>query len=107
MFLLGRPDPVSNCTITNQTYDGLSISCESGFDGGLPQEFGMELYDLSSKELIRNATGGEATFTITGLSSGVEYDLRLYAYNAKGRSTIEFMNASTLKSPQKHIGKQI
>lgn len=100
----GRPDPVANCTITNQTYDALSISCNSGFDGGLSQEFGLEVYDMLTKELIRNATGSEPIFTITGLTSGIEYDIRLYAYNAKGRSRIAYMNASTLKSPQKHTG---
>lgn len=104
-MLTGRPDPVANCTITNQTYDALSISCNSGFDGGLSQEFGLEVYDMLTKELIRNATGSEPIFTITGLTSGIEYDIRLYAYNAKGRSRIAYMNASTLKSPQKHTGE--
>ncbi|XP_065211946.1 hemicentin-1-like isoform X2 [Planococcus citri] len=100
----GRPDPVSNCSITNRTYDALSISCDSGFDGGLSQEFGMEVYETFDGELIRNSTGSEPVFTVTGLFSGVEYDIRLYAYNSKGRSRMVPIQAFTLKSPQKHVG---
>lgn len=95
---------MTNCTLTNQTFDALSVSCESGFDGGLAQEFGIEVYDSMSRELIRNSSGSEPVFTVGGLLSGVEYDIRLYAFNAKGRSHVAFMNAFTLKSPQKHTG---
>lgn len=107
LFHIGRPDPVSNCSITNRTYDALSISCDSGFDGGLSQEFGMEVYDTFSGDLIRNSTGSEPVFTVTSLFSGAEYDIRLYAYNSKGRSRIVPIQAFTLKSPQKHVGKLV
>lgn len=96
---------MTNCTLTNQTYDALSIGCEGGFDGGLAQEFGMEVYDALTRELLRNSTGSEPIFAMGGLTSGAEYDIRLYAYNAKGRSHVTYMQAFTLKSPQKHTGK--
>lgn len=105
LFLLGLPDAVFNCTIMNQTSDALSVTCDSGFDGGLTQEFGMEVYDVLTQELIRNSTGSEPIFTVTGLASGFEYDIKLYAYNAKGKSHLTYKQASTLKSPQKHTGK--
>lgn len=97
---------MTNCTLTNQTYDALSISCVGGFDGGLSQEFGMEVYDALTRELLRNSTGSEPIFAMGGLTSGAEYDIRLYSYNAKGRSHVTFMRAFTLKSPQKHTGKR-
>lgn len=65
----------------------------------------MEVYDSFTGDLIGNSTGSEAVFTVTGLLSGAEYDIRLYAYNAKGRSRMVPMQAFTLKSPQKHVGK--
>ncbi len=33
----GKPDPVHNCTVRNQTYNALFVACGRGFDGGLPQ----------------------------------------------------------------------
>jgi neural cell adhesion molecule len=33
----GKPDPVHNCTVRNQTYSTLYVTCGTGFDGGLPQ----------------------------------------------------------------------
>ena len=35
----GRPDPVTNCTITNQSYSTMRVTCQPGFDGGLRQVF--------------------------------------------------------------------
>ena len=39
----GRPEPVSNCTVLNQTYSTLHVACKAGFDGGLPQSFSMQV----------------------------------------------------------------
>ena len=33
----GKPDPVHNCTVRNQTFSSLHVTCGKGFDGGLPQ----------------------------------------------------------------------
>ena len=33
----GKPDPVHNCTVRNQTYSTLYVTCGTGFDGGLQQ----------------------------------------------------------------------
>ena len=33
----GKPDPVHNCTVRNQTISTLHVVCGKGFDGGLPQ----------------------------------------------------------------------
>lgn len=40
----GKPDPLSNCSILNQTFDVFQVVCSEGFDGGLPQEFIAEIY---------------------------------------------------------------
>ena len=42
----GRPEPVSNCTVLNQTYSTLHVACKAGFDGGLPQSFSMQVSKL-------------------------------------------------------------
>lgn len=46
----GKPDPLANCTVLNQTYNGFQIECTEGFDGGLPQEFVLEAYTMGQKQ---------------------------------------------------------
>lgn len=46
----GTPDPLDNCTVLNQTYHGFQIECVEGFDGGLPQEFVVEVYTMGQKQ---------------------------------------------------------
>lgn len=43
-FVSGEPDPLVNCTLLNQTSTGFQIECVEGFDGGLEQDFIMEVY---------------------------------------------------------------
>lgn len=45
----GRPDSLTNCTILNQTYNGFQIECEAGFDGGMPQDFVIEVYTVGNR----------------------------------------------------------
>lgn len=44
VFETGEPDPLLNCTLLNQTSSGFQIECIEGFDGGLQQDFIMEVY---------------------------------------------------------------
>ena len=41
----GPPDSLSNCSVHNQTFTSLQVSCGSGFDGGLKQLFRLEVRD--------------------------------------------------------------
>lgn len=52
----GRPFPIQNCTISNQTSDSFSIDCIEGFDGGLPQVFLLEVVEVPTLRLLRNLT---------------------------------------------------
>ena len=40
---IGRPAPLSECRLMNQTLPSLRIGCREGFDGGLPQTFQLEV----------------------------------------------------------------
>ena len=33
----GKPDPVSNCSVSNQSYSTMRVTCQPGFNGGLRQ----------------------------------------------------------------------
>lgn len=50
LIFAGKPDPLTNCTVLNQTYSGFQIECSPGFDGGLPQEFILEAYTMGQKQ---------------------------------------------------------
>ncbi|XP_063706128.1 uncharacterized protein LOC134835187 [Culicoides brevitarsis] len=84
----GRPFPIQNCTISNQTTDSFSIDCIEGFDGGLPQVFLLEVVEVPTLRLLRNLTLTKPpiSFYIDDLEPGSTYRVVLFAMNAKGRS---------------------
>lgn len=82
------------------------MECIEGFDGGLQQEFIMEVYDTQTRKLVSNVTSRSPTFTVAGLESGLGFDIGLYAANKKGRSDVAHLQAFTLKSAEKHTGMQ-
>lgn len=47
---IGKPDSLTNCTVLNQTYNGFQIECIEGFDGGLPQDFVIEVYTVGNRQ---------------------------------------------------------
>lgn len=98
----GKPDSLQNCTILNQTVESLHVECTDGFDGGLPQEFVMEVYDAATQNLVTNVTSRVPMFTVNGLESGLGFDISLYAANAKGHSNPVALHAFTSKAAEKH-----
>ncbi|KAL3288902.1 hypothetical protein HHI36_003347, partial [Cryptolaemus montrouzieri] len=102
----GKPDALSNCTIVNQTSDSLNVECTEGFDGGLQQEFVMEVYDAQTRKLVSNVTSPNPIFTVGGLESGLGFNIGLYAANKKGRSGVAHLQAFTLKSAEKHTATE-
>lgn len=93
----------------NQTAYSLHVECIEGFDGGLQQEFVMEVYDAQTNKLVSNVTSRNPIFTAVGLESGLGFIIELYSENKKGRSEVAKLQATTLKSAEKHTGtlKQI
>ncbi|XP_030760739.1 uncharacterized protein LOC115885855 [Sitophilus oryzae] len=102
----GKPDALSNCSISNQTTDSLFLECSEGYDGGLQQEFIMEVYDTMNRKLVSNVTSKAPVFTVTGLESSAAFDIGLYAANKKGRSSVTHLSAFTLKGAEKHIAEK-
>ena len=67
LFLSGPPEPPTNCSVVNQTTDSLMVECLPGFNGGMDQDFVMEVADLQSRVMLTNATERLPEFTV-GLS---------------------------------------
>jgi len=73
----GRPFPLQNCSVTNQSVDSLQVDCLEGFDGGLPQGFMLELVELNTLRLARNITVS-VSFRIGLISTGILITQRIH-----------------------------
>ncbi|XP_024085174.1 hemicentin-1-like isoform X2 [Cimex lectularius] len=97
----GRPDSLTNCSLVNQTETSLGVECSEGFDGGLQQQFVMEVFESTKRILMANISSVTPVLAVAGLPPGLEYQVAVYAINAKGRSDYTIIHTYTLKSPQK------
>ncbi|KAK7862971.1 hypothetical protein R5R35_002031 [Gryllus longicercus] len=103
----GRPEPPLNCSLTNQTTGSLEVECEEGFDGGLPQTFQLEVFDLESGLLAANVSSRWPRFLVEGLRAGRVLRVHAYALNAKGRSEPFALEGFTLKQAEKRTGSPV
>jgi len=48
----GKPDPVSNCSVANQSYSTMSVTCKHGFNGGLRQVYHRLMFNPSNEDIF-------------------------------------------------------
>ncbi|XP_067143539.1 neural cell adhesion molecule 2-like isoform X1 [Centruroides vittatus] len=96
----GPPDPLQNCTVSNQTEESLVVRCVEGYDGGLIQHFVMEIYDSSVQRIEGNMTSDIPVFVARHLPSSTSLVVIVYAVNMKGRSQGIVVKTSTLSPPE-------
>ncbi|XP_039482777.1 uncharacterized protein LOC120446064 isoform X4 [Drosophila santomea] len=101
IFPAGEPDPLLNCTVLNQTSTGFQIECIEGFNGGLQQDFIMEVYMNGTTRHPKISKSKRPYFEVTGLVPGMGYNVFLIANNSKGRSNATILQVYTLKDPEK------
>ncbi|KAH8279276.1 hypothetical protein KR026_005389 [Drosophila bipectinata] len=101
----GEPDPLLNCTVLNQTSTGFQIECIEGFDGGLQQDFIMEVYANGTTRYPKISKSKRPYFEVSGLVPGMGYNVFLIAHNSKGRSNATILQVYTLKDPEKQTVK--
>ncbi|XP_055937880.1 nephrin-like [Argiope bruennichi] len=93
----GRPDPVRNCVVTNRSHTWLNVECESGYNGGLPQRFHLDVYNSAVDHLQLNMTSPDApVFSIGNLPAGTPFVFVIYASNEKGKSNSVALLGNTL-----------
>ncbi|KAJ9597409.1 hypothetical protein L9F63_011730, partial [Diploptera punctata] len=98
----GKPFPVRNCTLSNQTSNSVEVSCQPGFDGGLPQYFLLELYSADSGVPRYNLTSSEhPTFFLANLEPDVTFRIAVFAVNSKGRSAGIVLEEVTFRDAEK------
>lgn len=105
-FISGKPFPVKNCTLSNQTTSSVEVFCLPGFDGGLPQHFLLELYSGNSVLPRFNMTSyTEPYFFLDNLEPDVTFRIIIYAMNSKGKSRGEVLEELMFRDPEKRTGK--
>ncbi|GFQ87684.1 fibronectin type-III domain-containing protein, partial [Trichonephila clavata] len=93
------PESPHDCLVTNQTLDSLTIECQAGHNGSLPQIFHMEIYNSLVEHMADNLTRlDKPRFKVTDLSPSTSYVLVIYASNVKGRSDSVALVATTLST---------
>ncbi|XP_076268336.1 protein turtle homolog A-like isoform X1 [Rhynchophorus ferrugineus] len=90
-----KPSPLTNCTlksVNNHTIEIVEVECKAGYDGGLPQKFVLEAFDVHTMRLRINQTIGETENPLFHLDLGEllpsppSLRIVVYAVNAKGKS---------------------
>ncbi|XP_054717950.1 neural cell adhesion molecule 2-like [Uloborus diversus] len=102
----GPPEPLQNCTVVNHTENSIQVECVEGYNGGLPQVFTIEVYDVEMGKLRSNVTLAQPAFVIQGLPSSTSLTLVVYSSNGKGRSSPFTLSAVTLQRAEKLTGMQ-
>lgn len=108
----GKPQSVHNCTVRNNTDGAVDVQCEPGYDGGLQQVFVLEVYaenldsQTDGEELYRNLTDRTSPrFSLGKVALGVLYTARMYAVNAKGKSTAVTLPRFSFPSSENQMGE--
>ncbi len=91
----GEPDPVTDCRATSILSDAVQVSCIAGYDGGLPQQFQVEVTEMSSGFKIFNGTEKLSSFVIGNLVASHTYEFTIWAVNNKGRSEPQIFHLTT------------
>ena len=118
-IISGKPSPLTGCQIINRTLHSLKVECHeggrdqvqsfqmmrlsliAGFDGGLPANFLLELYDAQKMKLLSQMTNKVPIFEVSNIDPGDLVKLYLYAENAKGTSDPAIIDDSS-QNHQKH-----
>nr|XP_031846620.1 uncharacterized protein LOC116433066 [Nomia melanderi] len=93
----GKPYPLQNCTAQNQSGSWIRISCEEGYDGGLPQKF------VAMVDKLRL----ESANPYWELELHKPTTIALYAVNMKGSSAPVIMERVALKGVAKFTGESV
>ncbi|XP_050504924.1 neural cell adhesion molecule 2 [Diabrotica virgifera virgifera] len=102
----GKPFPVKNCSLSNQTSSSVEVYCLPGFDGGLPQHFVLELYSSSSATLRFNMTSyTEPYFFLDNLEPDVTFRIIIFAINMKGKSAGVVLEELTFRDAEKRTAQ--
>nr|XP_024215250.1 nephrin isoform X2 [Halyomorpha halys] len=86
LALASLPKKPEDCNVQNKTRDRLEIECTAGDDGGLPQQFLLQVLEEGQLTPSFKLFSLEPKFKLPGLEPNKRYDLHIYAKNSLGLS---------------------
>ena len=75
------------------------------FDGGQPQYFLLEVFDMQTGVLQANISSKFPAFSVSELGPGMVLKMLVYAANSKGKSEPVVVEGFTLKVAEKQTGE--
>lgn len=94
------PDAVKSCIAHNATSSSIQITCTPGYDGGISQNFHIQVYDELNRQILYNITFKHPSFKIKSLPSDSVFVLRITSINLQGSSKHLYrLRARTLSVP--------
>ncbi|XP_035230086.1 nephrin-like [Stegodyphus dumicola] len=103
VFRPAKPNPPKNCRSTNRTQTSFLVTCEAGYDGGANQHFYFRAKIKDFREDGISLNSPVPTFTLTGLPSGINFEVTIASANKVGQSDVVTLYTSTLRG--KRTGK--
>lgn len=96
----GKPDPPHNCRVFDVTISSLQVTCLAGDDGGLTQNFLLQVYQIGSSSPVVEVTRPSPSFSVANLRPANAYKIIIAAINDKGASQVTELKAYTVKVPE-------
>ena len=95
----GKPDPVKNCSISNVTSSAFQISCTPGFNGGLPQNFTIQVVNNEAIDApVHKDTSDKPVFNVHNLNESTEYRVYITPINMKGLGQPQSQQGTTVRT---------
>ncbi|XP_071533705.1 uncharacterized protein [Panulirus ornatus] len=96
----GKPDPPHNCRVFDVTISSLQVTCLAGDDGGLTQNFLLQVYQIGSTSPVVEVTRASPSFSVANLRPATAYKIIIAAINDKGASRVTELKAYTVRVPE-------
>ncbi|EAT42917.1 AAEL005560-PA, partial [Aedes aegypti] len=94
------PDPIKSCTISNVTAYTVHVSCIAGKDGGIPQQFHIDIFDEHTKKLLLSITFQGPEMLLKKLPSDTKFIIKITPFNLQGTAPTSYrVKAQTLPAP--------
>ncbi|XP_035899846.1 nephrin-like [Anopheles stephensi] len=94
------PDPIKSCTVSNVTAYTVHISCVAGKDGGIPQQFHIDVFEESKRKLLQSVSYQSPEMLLKKLPSDTKFIIKITPYNLQGTAPTSYrVKAQTLPAP--------
>uniref|UniRef100_A0A182PKC6 Ig-like domain-containing protein n=1 Tax=Anopheles epiroticus TaxID=199890 RepID=A0A182PKC6_9DIPT len=80
------PDPIKSCTVSNVTAYTVHISCIAGKDGGIPQQFHIDVFEESKRKLLQSVSYQSPEMLLKKLPSDTKFIIKITPYNLQAPS---------------------